>query len=207
MPLQDAAIPVELETLFQSFQKCLVLRDKYIQRSRQRLGDNPKDHDGRFNGLDGDSADVSGVRPDANYASEPPLVSPFKPWKIYPKPPPPHWHWTSKEQVAKQTDGEEDFKFEDCPIPGSHPWCFVIDDKGVYQVYEQGEGGTCSTSCRTVLRSSARHAYHSCSRKPEAPLRCAQFTGVFLGFGIHSLRYIRWAFQKLRLQATQVLGR
>jgi hypothetical protein len=127
---KDTQITPELESLFLSFQKCLDLRDKYIRKSRQRLGDNPRDHDGHFRGIDDDMADVSGVRPDADYVSfKSPPVSPFAPW-----------HPTNKETVVKQDNEEEKFKFEDCPIPGCHPWCFEIDDKGVYQVYEDEEG-------------------------------------------------------------------
>ena len=133
----------ELTGLFQSFQKCLELRDKYMLRSRQRLGDNPRDHDGRFQGLDDNLADVSGVRPDGDYTTNNPPPSPFKPWKIYPKPPPPHWHWTDKEK-AIHTDGaqksDEEFLFEDCDIPGAHSYSFKIDDKGVFQVYEDVNG-------------------------------------------------------------------
>jgi AMP deaminase len=128
------AIPPELETLFQSLQTCLDLRDKYIRKSRQRLGDNPRDHDGHFGGLDDDIADVSGVRPNATFNGH--RSSPFEPWKIYPKPPPPHWHPTNKEKVSsRQAQPDVAFKFEDCSIPGPHSWHFQLDDKGVFQVY------------------------------------------------------------------------
>src|SRR5579872_7495791 len=50
--------------IFQSFEKCLSLRDKYMKISLQRLGDNPRDHDGHFSGIDPNIADVSGVQPD-----------------------------------------------------------------------------------------------------------------------------------------------
>jgi AMP deaminase len=132
----------ELEGLFRSFQKCLDLRDKYMRRSCQRLGDNPRDHDGRFPGLDDERADVSGARPDADYTLNAPPPSPFQPWKIYPRPPPPHWHWRGKDSVVVYPDGtrnvdaEEEFMFETCSIPESHPWGFEIDDTGVYQVYK-----------------------------------------------------------------------
>ncbi|KIM71476.1 hypothetical protein PILCRDRAFT_830308 [Piloderma croceum F 1598] len=135
----ETPITSELASLFRSLQRCLDLRDKYMIRSRQRLGDNPKDHDGHFPGLDDGIADVSGVRPDSDFRSNNPPPSPFKPWRVYPPPPPPHWHWTDKEKVVSaegnsaRTDG--DFVFEDCAIPEPHSWEFDIDDKGVFQVY------------------------------------------------------------------------
>lgn len=117
--------------IYQSFDKCLSLRDKYMQVSLQRLGDNPRDHDGHFQGIDPKIADVSGVRPDADISaytspgSEVKLPrSPHKPWRIYPKPPPPHWHWiASTEPVHGRDDteeGREEFAFKKCEIPGNH---------------------------------------------------------------------------------------
>ncbi|KIY51550.1 AMP deaminase [Fistulina hepatica ATCC 64428] len=136
-------IPAELTHLFQSFRRCLELRDKYLLRSRQRLGDNPKDHDDTFSGLDDAHADVPGMRPDATPENNaPPTSPPFKPWKIYPPPPPHHWHWTDNEAVVAQNgdasapNGHASFRFEDCEIPGVRDdWNFAIDDKGVFQVY------------------------------------------------------------------------
>lgn len=113
--------------------------------SLQRLGDNPRDHDGVFTGIADDCADVQGVRPDADYSK---IGQPsdkrdqFAPWRIYPKPPPPHWHW-SAEQDAPSTsapvqndDHNKPFDFDACEIPGGDHWEFEIDEKGVYQVYE-----------------------------------------------------------------------
>lgn len=133
--------------IFQSFERCLSLRDKYMQVSLQRLGDNPRDHDGYFQGLDPKIADVSGARPDADisaYASqdaEDKLPrSPYNPWRIYPKPPPPHWHWTANTEPVHGSDeaeaGKEEFVFAKCKIPGGHDgWSFGLDETGVYQVY------------------------------------------------------------------------
>ena len=142
----EAAITAELEPIFHSLRKCLDLRDKYMVKSRQRLGDNPKDHDGHFQGLDDEIADVSGVRPDSNFRSNHPPPSPYKRWQVYPPPPPPHWHWSDKEQVLS-ADGnsartDREFVFEDCTIPEPHSWEFDIDDKGVFQVYENVQGTT-----------------------------------------------------------------
>ena len=132
--------------IFQSLEKCLSLRDKYMQVSLQRLGDNPRDHDGHFHGLDSKITDVSGVRPDADisaYTSPDSEVklprSPFKPWRIYPRPPPPHWHWTDDTEPVHGDEteaGKEEFVFEKCEIPRSHNgWDFELDETGVYQVY------------------------------------------------------------------------
>ncbi|KAK7462414.1 AMP deaminase [Stygiomarasmius scandens] len=137
-PVPPESLNPELAHLFQSLQNCLQLRDKYMFKSRQRLGDNPKDYDGKFRGLDDQHADVCGVRPDTDIATNSP--SPYEGrWRIYPKPPPPHWHWTDKKQIMT-ADGRQspvgEFNMEDCEIPGADPWEFAIDDTGVYQVYE-----------------------------------------------------------------------
>lgn len=136
-------ITPEFASVAQSFQKCLELRDKYIMKSLQRLGDNPRDHDDVFHGVVEGLADVSGVKPDANLSLAASTESPYKPWTIYPKPPPPHWHFTAKETVMS-ADGritpDGQFNFSQCQIPGNHEWDFEIDDKGVYQVYSSANG-------------------------------------------------------------------
>lgn len=132
----------EFTSIFESFRKCLELRDKYMTVSGQMLGFNPKDHDGHFTGLDPHVADVTGVRPDVDFATAAEQTSPFNPWKIYPKPPPPHWHWADKGAVPhKPADPEdEEFIFENCEIPGPDAWGFEIDERGVFQVYSAVEG-------------------------------------------------------------------
>ncbi|KAJ6579423.1 hypothetical protein B0H10DRAFT_1835530 [Mycena sp. CBHHK59/15] len=135
----EITVTSELSHLFQSFQRCLELRDKYMMVSRQRLGDDPRHYDESFPGLDDRTAGVCGVRPDANYASNQPPAPRPKPWKLYPKPPPPHWHWTDTTNVVSSdgsyTTKANGFRNEDFTIPGAHPWRFEIDDKGVFQVY------------------------------------------------------------------------
>ena len=123
--------------IYESFDRCLSLRDKYMQVSLQRLGDDPRDHDGYFTGLDPKTADVSGVRPDVDISANTPPDSPHRPWRIYPRPPPPHWHWTpDTEPVRGEQAGKEEFMFETCEIPVPHDgWSFEIDETGVYQVY------------------------------------------------------------------------
>ncbi|KAJ4482417.1 hypothetical protein J3R30DRAFT_3459311 [Lentinula aciculospora] len=132
-------ISVELFHMFQSLQKCLELRDKYMTKSRQRLGDNPRDYDGDFAGVDDERAGVSGVRPDANFSANQPPPRSLEHWTIYPPPPPPHWHWTDMQQVIS-SDGcrspQDEFDFKECHIPAVDTREFAIDDTGVFQVYE-----------------------------------------------------------------------
>lgn len=112
--------------------------------SGQMLGFNPKDHDGHFTGLDSRVADVSGVRPDVDLLQTEPPPSLFKPWRIYPRPPPPHWHWADNDPVHRMPSEFEDekFAFENCEIPGpdERGWSFEIDERGVYQVYDSSKG-------------------------------------------------------------------
>ena len=44
----ESTVLPEFIPIFESFQKCLELRDKYMTVSGQMLGFNPKDHDGHF---------------------------------------------------------------------------------------------------------------------------------------------------------------
>ncbi|TFK87483.1 AMP deaminase [Polyporus arcularius HHB13444] len=140
--IPEPPIPSEFVPIFQSLEQCLDLRDKYMTRSGQQLGFNPRDHDGVFTGLDEDIAGVSGVRADADFASRPPPKSPFQKWRLYPRPPPPHWHWKGKETVvpsSQDTTAGDEFDFSTCEIPGAHEWQFALDERGVYQVYKSPE--------------------------------------------------------------------
>ncbi len=83
-----------------------------MEISLQRLGDNPRDHDGSFSGFyPSNAADVNGLRPDIDpsYAEDPSNASPdhttFPAWKIYPPPPPAHWHWQGRDSQG-QVEGE-----------------------------------------------------------------------------------------------------
>ncbi|PPQ68832.1 hypothetical protein CVT25_008880 [Psilocybe cyanescens] len=132
--------------LLQSLQKCLELRDKYMLKSRQRLGDDPRDYDGKFKPLGDDYADVSGVRPDVPTPGTSEAKSQqnsFEKWDIYPKPPPPHWHWKDKEVISAdgtRKSGDDEFAFEECDIPGEHiGWSYAIDMKGVFQEEDKKE--------------------------------------------------------------------
>ncbi|KAK2465384.1 hypothetical protein APHAL10511_002738 [Amanita phalloides] len=132
----------EYSAIFDSFRRCLHLRDKYMRKSKQRLGDNPKDYDGHFHPIPDHLADVSALRSDADLSTNSPLSQTFEPWNIYPRPPPPHWHLTEKEAVSagrSHVTGNEEFRFEDCRIPDPHTWIFQLDDKGIYQVYDDSQ--------------------------------------------------------------------
>lgn len=132
-------ITPEHARVFQLFQRALELRDKYIRKSLQRLGDNPRDHDGTFHGLTEGYADVSGVKPGMDFAEARAEQSPYQPWKIYPKPPPPHWGFGAKKEAVtidgRVDSGDGEFEVAKCDVPGSQEWIFELDDKGVYQVY------------------------------------------------------------------------
>ncbi|KAI0345913.1 AMP deaminase [Trametopsis cervina] len=137
--IQNGVVVTEFASIFEAFKKCLELRDKYMTVSGQMLGFNPKDHDGHFSGLDSHLADVSGTRPDVDPNSVPTPETPFSPWRLYPKPPPPHWHWTDKAAIphnAEDPSEGEEFDFTKCEIPGMDARDFQIDDQGVYQIYE-----------------------------------------------------------------------
>ena len=123
-----------MEAMFRAFEKCLDLRDKYMFKSRQRLGDNPKDYDDHFHGFEDSQADVSGAKPCIAPSDIRPATESFAKWKIYPEPPPPHWHWKQDDTVVS-TNGHhtpKKFNMEDCTIPESDSWGFEIDEKGQY---------------------------------------------------------------------------
>ncbi|KZT28392.1 AMP deaminase [Neolentinus lepideus HHB14362 ss-1] len=134
----ETIITLELSKVFIAFQKCLELRDKYMRISKQRLGDNPRDYDGVFTGLPDDVADVSHARPESKRedVERHTQKSPYENWRIYPKPPPPHWHWKEKTHIPVGEHEDEEFCFEECFIPGEHEWDFQLDEKGVFQVFE-----------------------------------------------------------------------
>ncbi|KAF9485750.1 AMP deaminase [Pholiota conissans] len=144
----EQIITAEQVKLLKDLQKCLELRDKYMFKSRQRLGDDPRDYDGLFEPLGDRYADVSGVRPDVPVSAIKNGVrsqaNSFNKWDIYPKPPPPHWHWKDKEVISADgttKPGDDEFMFENCEIPGPQEgWAFEIDMKGVYQVYDNTKG-------------------------------------------------------------------
>ncbi|RXK42472.1 AMP deaminase [Tremella mesenterica] len=161
----EQGIGSELEMLYASFAKCLELRDKYIALANQRLGDNPRDRDGCFNGFfPRSSGDIYGLKPDVpiEECEDPALASPedqvqnenLQPWQIYPPPPPPHWKWRPAENgpLPEQTDSSGaprlspnsdvhradsvTFRFEDCELPANDEhWDFGVNEEGVFEVF------------------------------------------------------------------------
>ncbi|KAI0766452.1 AMP deaminase [Trametes elegans] len=140
--LPEPPISPENIPIFEALEKCLDIRDKYMTVSGQKLGFNPRDYDETFTGIEDDLASVSGVHPEADWESRPPpKESRFPKWRIYPRPPPPHWHWRGRQSVVPSNAGYEvttgdDFDFATCEIPGPHNLDFAIDERGVYQVYD-----------------------------------------------------------------------
>lgn len=153
----------ELKALFTSFQKCLDLRDKYMRLSLQRLGDNPRDHDGALIPT-GDICDVSGLRADvpdsvlriygppastANGKGNEEVDGETK-WKMHPPAPPPHWHPNNfppnaerpaikheYDSARRYVGGNEEFDFNAIEIPGvDEEWEYALDDRGVFQIYD-----------------------------------------------------------------------
>ncbi|XP_006460470.1 hypothetical protein AGABI2DRAFT_117417 [Agaricus bisporus var. bisporus H97] len=67
--------------------------------------DDPRDHDSVFPGIDNTHATVSGFMPDMDTSADlSPSALPFKPWKIYPKPPFLTWHPHSEEALNSSKD-------------------------------------------------------------------------------------------------------
>ena len=97
-----AEISGELRTLYESIQKCLELRDKYMGISLQgRMEDNPKNWDAehcrRLAASKGETftPDTPGKIAEGSIkvdgSSLDPETNRPKPWRIYPSPPRPHW--------------------------------------------------------------------------------------------------------------------
>ncbi|EGG00953.1 uncharacterized protein MELLADRAFT_117941 [Melampsora larici-populina 98AG31] len=122
----ELAFSQDLRSLYESFQNCLDLRDKYIIRSKQRLEDNPQSYDGIY-------------KPEGDQETA------YPPWKIYPNPPKPHWHSPTHVKRSDRSKVDENspeslkpFEFDACEIPGrdsTRDYTYKLDTQGVYQVY------------------------------------------------------------------------
>jgi AMP deaminase len=104
--------------------------------SLQRLGDDPRHHDGVVTGPT--STSTAPGDPESNKSG-------FKPWNIYPPPPPPHWKFKASNTRTPEIshtheDGDVPFEFSSCEIPGKGAWEWEMDEKGVFQVYEDLAG-------------------------------------------------------------------
>ncbi|CAI2175578.1 11513_t:CDS:10 [Funneliformis geosporum] len=115
----DQQVTSELEDLYTRFHKCLDLRDKYMELSLQRLGDNPKDHDiwkiypippqPTWNSLSNNSRSFSDDSLSSSY------------------------YKNEKKGVG------ENFDFEKCEIPEEHEYNFKLNESGVYNVHKTQE--------------------------------------------------------------------
>lgn len=164
----------EPDSMYQSLQSCLDLRDKYMSLSRQRLGDNPRDYDGVFHGVDEDQHGVAAVPPDSSQDNLQQSATKFKPWVIYPAPPPRHWKKDKEgktveiNSTVKFTVGD-DFDFKKCEIPGEDSRVFELDKSGVYQVFADLSGmfGILRLTSTVLLRS----CYHQMRRESPFSMR------------------------------------
>ena len=123
-------------------------------KSKQRLGDDPRDYDGHFRPIKEEFVGVGHLKPDVDVHRDNIFCeeNDRPKWNLYPKPPPPHWHWR-KDQVVHNEDGSkalsgnQEFRFEDIAMPEvDSGWSFALDEKGVFQVYDNtvAEPGTYS---------------------------------------------------------------
>lgn len=111
----DDAITAELCELYGSLQKCLDLREKYINLSCQNLMDDPRHAD------------------DWEIYPEPPKPS-------WPLPSLEEQERRKAKEKAREADPVaavgSDFDFNQCKIPSPHPYHFGVGPDGVYQVYK-----------------------------------------------------------------------
>lgn len=104
----DEAITAELRELYNTFQKCLDLREKYMSKSKQRFEDNPKNRD--------------------SWEIYPPPPPPS-----WPLPPPDELARRKQKEKEREADPIAavgiDFDINHVKIPGEHPVsifvCFV----------------------------------------------------------------------------------
>ncbi|KAG0174006.1 AMP deaminase [Apophysomyces sp. BC1015] len=112
---QDEAITAELRELYCNLDRCLALREKYMQRSRQRLVDDPKNYDDW-------------------------RIYPSPPPKSWPLPSPEELARRKKKEEVREADPAaavgSDFVFEECEIPGKHTYSFGMSPEGFYEVYQ-----------------------------------------------------------------------
>ncbi|CAO3677841.1 unnamed protein product [Umbelopsis ramanniana] len=114
----DDDISNELQKLYTNFQRCLDLRDKYMEASCQRPFDNPKDQD------------------DWEIYPAPPAPS-------WPLPPPEELQRRKERELAREADpvgfvGSE-FDYNHCKMPKEDEYIYKLDSTGVFQVYESSD--------------------------------------------------------------------
>lgn len=132
--LGDADLSTELAAIYSSIQTVLDIRHKYLKISLQRPHDNPKDS--------------------LSWKIYPPPPPPA--WNAHAQKQPEATgpldssmsdatksFWAGTERTDDLEAGRkpghdvgEDFRLENCEIPGRDNCVFELDDQGVYQVYE-----------------------------------------------------------------------
>ncbi|ORY81929.1 hypothetical protein BCR37DRAFT_379834 [Protomyces lactucae-debilis] len=109
--MEEEILP-ELKAIYTSLRKCIELRHKYLGKSLQREGDNPKDDD-------------------ASWEVYPPLPPPaWQPESIDGKP-------QAFVKPAMEGPPGENFQFDRCKIPEREELNFDMDASGVYQVLDE----------------------------------------------------------------------
>ncbi|KAI8641679.1 hypothetical protein BD408DRAFT_388476 [Parasitella parasitica] len=118
MGYKDDAITAELRELYNTFQKCLDLREKYMMKSKQRFEDNPKNRDGWE-------------------------IYPPPPPPSWPLPPSDELARRKKKEKEREADPIAavgiDFHREHVKIPGEHPYVFGVGTDGFYHVFKSEE--------------------------------------------------------------------
>ncbi|PHZ13478.1 AMP deaminase [Rhizopus microsporus ATCC 52813] len=111
----DEGITAELRELYNMFQKCLEMREKYQERSLQREQDNPKNRD--------------------DWEIYPPPPPPS-----WPTPPPEILAKVKEREKALEADPisavGSDFDMNHVEIPDDHPYVFDVGTDGFYEVYK-----------------------------------------------------------------------
>ncbi|WOO78714.1 AMP deaminase [Vanrija pseudolonga] len=172
----ESGIGSELEALYDNFSKCLALRDKYMMLSNQRLGDNPRDYDGTFQGFAQEGAgDVGGLKPSAS-VHQCEAAADGQPWKMNPPPPPPHWKWSHAQgkpvdpMASEGQNGGEDvealeFVFDPKDVPGPEPEgkrrSFGFNDEGVYQVFDANDVAKDGENAKPIWAAPRLKEYYS----------------------------------------------
>ncbi|ORE02961.1 AMP deaminase [Rhizopus microsporus var. microsporus] len=113
--VRDEGITAELRELYNMFQKCLEMREKYQERSLQREQDNPKNRD--------------------DWEIYPPPPPPS-----WPTPPPEILAKVKEREKALEADPisavGSDFDMNHVEIPDDHPYVFDVGTDGFYEVYK-----------------------------------------------------------------------
>ncbi|KAI8978608.1 hypothetical protein BDB01DRAFT_746401 [Pilobolus umbonatus] len=115
---KEEAINAELRELYNTFQACLNLREKYIRRSKQRLQDDPRNY------------------PDWEIYPPPPPPS-------WPLPAPEEIKRRKQKEKEREADPIAavgiDFDINHFELPGEHEYVYGIGPDGFYQVYKTEE--------------------------------------------------------------------